>query len=307
MRYWKWLFRLVLVVILFASAIEFRVIDLDQLMQIFRSPALFLSQLVLFLIIHLVLTYRWKKILEELGIHQDYFTTLRDQFLSNIVALFFGNAATKEVVKSAALCRRNPQKKTIAVVSVLLDRLLGLASFLVVGFLAVLPFWQSWRTIKYLSLVPYLMSLGVLVIPIIFWGSSLWGSLLSRSKFRNLKGLNQIASKLIGKKMLLWLALGLVSPILSTIQVTLLSQSLGNHLGLLLIVVPLITITQNLSFLPLGLGINQWVAFKVFEWAGAGEGNNIATAITALQLYTIIFTLLSGAVLGFKGKKKQPN
>ena len=231
------------------------------------------------------------------------------------IGVFFNNvlpgATGGDLVKALYIVKRSPGRRVPALVSVGVDRILGLASLALLCGLAVLPMLSDFGTIA-LGVWAVIAAVGLLGV-IAF-------SRRVRSLIRLRHLLDKLPAKVAGvlklvdeavfyyrshkRGIALWLGLGMINHVISVCSVLFMGEALGACLptARYLIIVPVVNIVSAVPISPNGWGVAEVVYGELFATYGcAGTEVLRRTQGVALSvLYRLHMTLLSligGAVI----------
>ena len=253
--------------------------------------------------------------------------TLFDSIRYTWLGLFFNNVIPGQtggdLVKAIYIARRCSGDRVRAVLSVLVDRILGLTSLALLAAIVVLFYTDRF------------MELAIAIWSLLFAGIVGLSLLFSR-RLRSVIGLNRLAQKLpervrgllkevdsaifhyrshksgIG----MWLALGIINHIVSVSGVVMFGMAIG--VGIppheYFVLVPVITIVSAIPIAPNGWGIGEALYAKLFGDYGAVylAGTPNASLVMSTRgiavsiLYRIVFTglsLVGGLVLLFEKQR----
>lgn len=251
---------------------------------------------------------RWQMVLNVHGLKLSFGRALEISLVAQFFNSFLLGSTGGDVLKAYYVARETDRKKTEAVVSVLVDRLLGLFSILLFACLMMLPnlgLLTAHRRLAFLAVVVGLMFLGcggVLVL-------SLWGGLS-----RTLPGARHWLSRLpkgseleralnacrpFGREwgvLLKTLAVSMALNVCCVMQVLSLARGLNLSVDAvaLSVVVPIVVCISALPISPSGLGVRE----NLYVWMLAVPEINIA-ATQALSLSLLAYAgFLAWSVVG---------
>ena len=253
--------------------------------------ALFMGGLV-------VRAYRWRALLQGLGIHPGFWTLLKLYLVGGFFNTFLPSGFGGDVVRVVELAQE--EERSASVGTVLVDRMTGLLSLMAMG-LVVLPFARD--------LVPWLRwtFLAISVGGLIGGGLILEGRFLRRLTSSLPGGLSlvgegplaQVYAAVTGAG---WRAVGialLASTLFNVINVIvywLCALAVGIEVGLpfFFIVVPLLSLTLLVPISVGGLGARDWVAQPLMASVAVSETQ---TAAWTLGVWAV--AAVAGLVGGF--------
>ncbi len=145
-------------------------LDLPSLVELLRGsdPLLVLVVVILTFVYTYLLSERWRLILRGLGVHQATLTTFDLSMRGYFFGTFLPSNAGGDVVKAYLLSRRGAPL-SVALLSVVLDRVTGMAALLWLGALA------GWFTVGPSEVVAQVSSLALVGLAIVVTVSGLLG------------------------------------------------------------------------------------------------------------------------------------
>lgn len=134
-------------------------IDAGKMLGVLKTADLGCIGLALgiFLLINLLLLIRWFVFIKALNLDVEFRDVIRYFFIGLFCNLFLPSAIGGDIVKAFGLCRTSPQKARV-VASVILDRLSGFASIVLI---ASVVFISGYRFINDLSLLGLIVALAL--------------------------------------------------------------------------------------------------------------------------------------------------
>jgi len=213
-----------------------------------------------------------------------------------------------DLVKAYYVTKESKKHRSKAVVSILVDRIIGLVALMLFAFIALL--------INYKTMLdnPVLMTRGIHIGCILFCCFAIAAAAFSKplKKILLTHRIRKLMSWLPKKDMFirvyeafhiyacqkLRLAKGVLLSLLSNVMGIYIFFTLGRGMGeteLSLIsyctIVPVGLIVLVLPIAPAGIGIGQAVFYNLFNWFGAASGSNGAMIITIYQLIMIMINV----------------
>jgi uncharacterized protein (TIRG00374 family) len=274
------------------------------------SMALLLSGLFMGLTI-LLGVIRWRMVLRVHGIELSLGRATEISLVAHFFNSFLLGSTGGDLLKAYYAARETHHKKTEAVVTVAVDRLLGLFAMLVFACVLMVPnlgLLQAHKRLAALAAFVLLMTIGCgLVIGLSFWGgvSRLWPR--SRARLRKLpKGelLEQCldACREFGRRrgfILRTLGLSMLLNVISVFQFLAVARGLNLNVSpiALFVIVPMITCVSALPITPSGLGVRENLYVLVLA---APEIQVPATSALSLSLLAyagnLFWSLIGGIV-----------
>jgi uncharacterized membrane protein YbhN (UPF0104 family) len=243
--------------------------------------------------------WRWIWLLETQQLTVAWPTALRMTWLGYFAGLFLPGAAGGDLAKAYAACRNQPAGKMRAVSTILMDRVIGLHSMLVIGSLAGLGVAASGCTARQAALVGSVLALaaaGSGGLFLVFWKPSSDRVLrLMPKRFREALGDSLGLYRLSWRKLAgIWLYSGLCN-VAAIASYVLVAAALGiaATAGEVL-VLPLVIVANSLPISPGGVGVGEAVGAQVFVEFGLSSG---AMIVLIVRLGILLFAVPGACVL----------
>lgn len=262
-------------------------------------------------------TLRWRMVLRVHGIHLTIGRALEISLVAHFFNSFLLGSTGGDLMKAYYAARETRNRKTEAVVTVLVDRLLGLLSMLLFAAVMMLPNWSllaGHRRLAALAGVVVAMLLGGLAVAgVSFWGglsrrwpqAREWLRRLPKGEWleRALEACRQFGQE--PRCLVQAFALSMVLNVMCVLQIWALARGLDLtiHPVALSLVVPVIICIAALPLTPSGLGLRE----NIYVWMLAVPEINIpATQALSLSLLayagSLFWSLVGGLVyLLFRG------
>ncbi|MDP9174607.1 MAG: flippase-like domain-containing protein [Planctomycetota bacterium] len=276
------------------------------------DPRFLLAALLVFPITILITSYRWHELLKALDIH----LSLARIFVLNMVGLFYNTfmpGSTGGDLLKAYYVAKQTHHRTRAVMSVLVDRVIGLIALIILGGTMAAFQWQIQKCRQ------VAVGAGALMVCVI--GGL---ALFYQPTLRRISGLDFFMSKLPMQKQLQkaieameiygrrpLLALGALLISFPVHMVVILSAMLcGFAFGLRInpfyywMAVPVIVLAGSIPISPQGAGVMEYFAINLLEPQGVTVGQ--AFALTMSIRLTQIFWNLSGGYFVLRGGYHAP-
>jgi uncharacterized membrane protein YbhN (UPF0104 family) len=228
--------------------------------------------------------WRWIWLLEVQQLTVAWPAALRMTWLGYFAGLFLPGAAGGDLAKAYAACRNQPAAKMRAVSTILMDRVIGLHSMLVIGSLAGLGVAASGCTAGQAALVGSVLVLaaaGSVGLFLVFWRPSSDRVLrLMPKRFREALGDSLVLYRLSWRKLAgIWLFSGLCS-VAAIACYVLVAMALGMTATLWqILAAPLVIVANNLPISPGGLGVSEAVGSQLFAEFGLSGGGMIVLSV----------------------------
>ncbi len=294
---WTSLARIFLSVL--ALSLLLRAVGGRQVWDVLRAADLRLLALawLLFLLGIVIRSFRWQALLRGLDVHPPLRRLLKLYFVGAFFNAFLPSGFGGDVVRVVELAQ--DEQHTAVVGTVLVDRMTGILSQMVIGLLVLpfvpnLPTWLVWGFVT--------IALGSLVAGFLL----LEGKILRRLTHHLPKTLSLAGEGILAKVYAavtgsgwraVWIALGL-STLFNLINILLtwlcgLAVGLTVNLEFYFVAVPLLSLTLLLPISVGGLGARDWVAQPLFGSVGEADA-----FIAGMTLSVAIVTAAGGLVGG---------
>jgi len=236
--------------------------------------------------------------------------------IGNFFNTFMPGAVGGDIIKAWYVARREPSRRTKAVFTVLLDRVIGLSIVLFFAAVTMLIYfeWVQQRPqLQMLSYVIWGICGAVAVFGMLFFGNALWefkfvqGILAFFHRFRPISKIMDAAGLYRKNLRVVMLALILSSLNIGAIVFLYMIQGQAIEINMEMLkyflVVPIGLTVFAIPLLPGGIGVGQVAFYTLFQWAGIGNPELGGTLCTLMQIYVMLFNCL-GAVFYLRFKEK---
>lgn len=295
--------------LLFAGVLIYWLISSGKLnlasLQQLASPLVFLLCLFFIGINLLVCSERWRKLLQSQNLNSSVLETFR----LTLIGIFFNyvipGGVGGDVVKGYYIVRKNPHAKTVAAITVAMDRLVGLYAMM---FLALSVMFLDWTQV---TSHPQLKWIFILLLALFLAFSMFWGLIFSK-RISSHQFIHQMLSKLPKADHFLQLYTSFAKYsetkkiIFITFFYSLVAQSfavlffiyVGHALGFTQVslhtyffVVPIGIMVTAVPISPAGVGVGQAAFYFLFGLAQPESAQLGAIGITAMQMFYFIYGL----------------
>jgi glycosyltransferase 2 family protein len=244
--------------------------DLWRTLRLIQPAALLVSVLLVGLAL-LVGVVRWRIVLDAQGLHLPLGRATRISFVAQFFNSFLLGSTGGDLIKAYYAARETHHKKTEAVTTVFVDRLVGLWSMLLFAGLMMIPNYEMLRTSRDVAL-PSLFILAMLAglsvaLALAFWGGVSKRFPQARDFLRRLPKGEVLERALdscrqFGKQrsfLLKTIAISLIVNVIWVVQIIVLGQGLGLNIPpmALFVIVPLVFCISALPLTPNGLGVRE--------------------------------------------------
>lgn len=298
----SFLIRILISALLLAGVFYFMDIDTAEIMSVVKNArwGYLLYALLVLLIVHGIIFYRWVILVRAVDLQLSVFQMARFFLLGLFGNLFLPSAVGGDIIKVVGLCRNSAQKPKI-IASVILDRLIGFASIVLV---AVVSFFLSYALHQEASLIlPLLaLALGSTGVALVLFNEKMYGfgcrifSILPKVQ-KGLMDVHYDIALLKGKagEARKTVLMSCVSQSLLAVTYFLTAKALHQDIGMIyfLIFVPLICVSSALPSIG-GLGVREVGAVYLFSKVGLASG--VAVSLTLMNfVFMMVIGLISGA------------
>ncbi len=268
----------------------------------------YLLILVTLILITAIMTtyYRWKLLLSGQGIH------FKDKELFSIfyIGIFFSSilpgVVSGDIIKSSYIMKKASDKKTPALMTVILDRVIGLMGLMIiccVGFIINIDIVNKHNALKTLAIIMGLSLIFLLIFAIIglsrrIGQTKIFNYTINHLPFSNLsRSLYEAFHIYRGKVSTLFysLLISIFNHALNISAFFIITKALGFDIldiKSYLFIVPTGMLTSAIPITPAGIGVGQAAFLKLFEWSTGVTttiGADAATIWQALCLFIYMF------------------
>ncbi|MCB0408293.1 MAG: flippase-like domain-containing protein [Bdellovibrionales bacterium] len=265
-----------------------------------------------------IANWRWTLLLQARGFSVPFSKTMPLTLIADFFNFALPGAIGGDVVKAYYIAQDHSQRKTEAVTSVIVDRVIGLYGMVVMALGTIV--WNIGFVISNPKLgFVSLMVLGLFSIMTLFFAGGL------SQRFRLFLRFDSLLPKIPGgnlglkfydafqgyrshpKLILVAIGLSLFAQLLAIVFMMFVGHAIGeNNLGIdvFLFAVPLGFILSAVPISPGGIGVGQYAFLALFRMYSGTPTNLGQTAITAFQISLFAWGIVGGLLYL---KKKKPN
>jgi glycosyltransferase 2 family protein len=256
----------------------------------------------------LITFYRWQLLLKG----QNIFLSTKDVISLGFIGLFFTSilpgAVGGDLVKSVYIAKKVKSNKTSSVLTVLLDRVIGVTALVMICTLGLLLNFETvlkHAELRTLSLIIVAILVALMLMTYIGLSrkirkNKLFNSLINKLPFSGM--FNKVydafhAYRDKHKYLTYALLLSFFNHALNITAFYLITKALGfSELGIYtyFFIVPMGLITTAIPITPAGIGVGQAAFLKLFEWTMNVKTTIGADAITIWQALSIIIFMFGG-------------
>jgi uncharacterized protein (TIRG00374 family) len=238
---------------------------------------LLIIAIVIFPITFILTSYRWHELLKALSIHIGLMRTFTLNMVGAFYNTFMPGSTGGDVLKALYASRQTPLR-TFAVMSVFIDRIIGLLALIIIGGIAAATQWHLPQC-RHIAIVSFAIILGTALGLLVFYQPTLhrlfgldWiiGRMPFQKQVRHAVEVMMIYRREPG--LVLW-SLLVTFPVHVTVIVS--AACSGKAFGLPLswayygAIVPVIVLVGSLPISPQGAGVMEYFAIKLTETRGA--------------------------------------
>jgi uncharacterized protein (TIRG00374 family) len=238
---------------------------------------LLIIAIVIFPTTFILTSYRWHELLKALSIHIGLMRTFTLNMVGAFYNTFMPGSTGGDVLKALYVSRQTPLR-TFAVMSVFIDRIIGLLALIIIGGIAAATQWRMPQC-RHIAIVSFAIVLGTALGLLVFYQPTLhrlfgldWiiGRMPFQKQVRHAVEVMMIYRREPG--LLLW-SLLVTFPVHVTVIVS--AACSGKAFGLPLhwayygAIVPVIVLVGSLPISPQGAGVMEYFAIKLTETRGA--------------------------------------
>lgn len=316
--HFKTVFKTLLGFLLVFYVLKSKMVDFTSLKQLLFTPEHLLVAFLLLSFSTLCCSFRWYLIMRIQSLSQAFSSTFSLFMIGSFFNTFMPGSVGGDLIKAWYIAGRVPEKRTRAVFSVLIDRVLGLTVMFSYSAVTLL-FFTEWLNLNYqlkiAAFFVWLFSGCSLAFVILFFWPPFWSLSLTQKLIGLLhknKRIGEITSAMMRFRDHFWPFMAtIVLSALSILGSVLFHVYLGHLLKLPLsfgqyfFIIPLAVTVSAVPLLPGGIGTGQVAFFTLFKWMGMPDPELGGTLCTIMQIYTILYNCL-GAIFYLKSKRKIP-
>lgn len=274
-------------------------VEVDRL-KILADPTILAVGFSLIALNTLFLAWRWHVLLKFYQFLISYYDALRLYLIGFFFNFALPGAVSGDLVKAYYLSKSQPNQKLKSALSVLIDRILGLYSLLIMSFFSsVYVFYSSNMDAPVTKLIE--SSWIVLALATIGLGMLFSVPLSKAPIIKNIPKLSSLLNSLyeLGKSpkvILSSMALSILGQMLTMYFFYWISGFFGFQVSFwtCLFCVPLGFIVMAVPISPAGIGVGQLAFYSLFESLEKGSGDAGSLAITSFQAFQLVWTLVGG-------------
>jgi len=290
---------------LVAWVLHGKMVDFSLLRNLILNPLNLLVAFVFLATSTLLCTARWLILVRGQGLQLSFRDLFSLTMIGNFFNTFMPGSVGGDLIKAWYIAGKEPNKRTKAVFTVLLDRVLGLSVIIFYAAFTLLLFshWLNGHPeLKVIAICLWSFTLlSFLVGPFFFFSAGFKTRFTKKGTeyLRRSEKLSKILDATMlyrnqPRKILMAILLSALSILASIYFHSLQGQLLGAPLSLIqyFVVVPLAITASAVPLLPGGIGTGQVAFFTLFKWMGINNPELGGTLCTLIQIYNILFNCL---------------
>ncbi len=284
-------------------------------LRVFRDidPGWALAALALFFAGNCMVVTRWWRLLRAIGLATTWFGVFRLNFLGMFFNAVVPGLTGGDLVKAVIVARESPGRRTDAVVSVMVDRLIGVVALASIA-AAVIFLVEGFEDLR----LPVLLFLSIAIVGALVYTSRRLRRLVRFDAFIAKLPLGD-KFKLLDDAVLLYkqhqaevvvaVLISLANHMVYVTGVWLLGLACGVTLTEVpwqkyLVIMPIANIVTALPLTPGGLGVGEALYVWLFEKIGASPSLGVAVSLT-FRLTQMLLGLLGGVFLLLPGARSE--
>jgi len=306
--------KLLLGAVLIYYVLRSKMVDFYQLKLVLFSPLNLVISLLFLAFATLCCATRWYLLVRA----QDLSLTRKELFELTMIGNFFNTfmpgSVGGDLIKAWYVAGQEPKRKTKAIFTVLLDRMVGL-SVIVFYAASTLLFYTEWleqrRELQVLAYSVWGFTGASLLLTFLFFFNRNGKAVIRVPKIlRRVEAIAKVIDAgLLYRNHLTAVIFAVLLSALSVFGTNLLYQIQGTTLGIslpfsqYLFIVPVALTVSAIPILPGGIGVGQVAFFTLFQWMNIPNPERGGTLCTLMQIYTILFNCI-GAFFYLRFKRR---
>ncbi|HVS18161.1 MAG TPA: lysylphosphatidylglycerol synthase transmembrane domain-containing protein [Planctomycetota bacterium] len=255
---------------------------------------------------------RWWRLLAAVGVRASWYSGLRLTSLGAFFSIVLPGLTGGDLVKAVLVARENPRQRAHAVVSVLVDRLLGIGTLVVMGAAVIVVAGGELNELR----LPVLLVLGAgLGGALVYTSSALrrlvrFDALMARLPMAAaLKSLDDAVLLYSRRKSVLLaaFALSLANHATVIVAVLQLSRAFGDRRLDALDMTAVVSVSNTVSAIPIapgGWGVGEMVYGYLYAMLGSSASLGVAVSVS-YRLCTMVVGLMGGVFLLLPGARAE--
>jgi glycosyltransferase 2 family protein len=313
---WKVVVKAAVGALLIFYVLRSKMVDFNALRDILRNPANFLVALGFLTFSALCCTFRWFLLVRAQGLELSYKNLFSLTMIGSFFNTFMPGSVGGDLIKAWYIAGQEPTRRTRAVLTVLLDRVIGLAVILFYSAVTLALYSQWLKDHLHLRVLAYgiwAYALCSIIFTLFFFNKRFWELSLAQrilkfaSRVPKLEKL--LHAGLVYRHHFRSFAGTLGLSALSVLGLNIFYAYQGSRIGIQMdlaqyfFAVPIAMVVSAIPILPGGIGTGQVAFYHLFAWMGVPNPDLGGTLCTLVQIYTIVFNCI-GALFYLRFKKK---
>ncbi|OPY03894.1 MAG: hypothetical protein A4E61_00974 [Syntrophorhabdus sp. PtaB.Bin184] len=295
-------------------------LDLAQISQILHKKTMIFKIVLALLTVVLLTTTRWYYLLLWQGITTTFKAVLRINCIGMFFNSFMPGALGGDLVKAFYIAKDNRSRKVGAVMTILIDRIIGFQAIIIVAFVALFFNHKIMMSNHQLQVLAFAIAF---YIACSFVAAACVFSKRVKNLFISI-GVKKLVYRLPKKEFLLKtydafhvyahqktrllkaVGITILIDILNIYMFYVIGRDMGENVVSLtsyLTAIPIGILMLSLPVAPAGIGVGQVAFYNLFLWFGARSGSIGATIVTVYQMIAISLSL--SFVFVYLGNRKE--
>jgi hypothetical protein len=246
---------------------------------------------------------RWNHLLRANGVRTSLWETWRLYWVGTFFNNFVPGLTGGDLARAYFIAKRTG-RKTVPVLTVMVDRIVGVAALALLALVVVLFNLDKLADLAW-GVLTFVMGLGLLVVLFLSPSARLFMTRANRiERFARNGFLHRLLEAIEAYQsqkalLLFWLLASMLNHVLSTAVVALLGQAMGLHVSLsnYFVLVPVISIASAVPLTPSGWGVSEALSDLLFvKFAGLAVGDGAGLSVVS-RIVGICWSLMGGILL----------
>jgi uncharacterized protein (TIRG00374 family) len=305
-------------VLLIYYVLHSKMIDFNTLKTLLKNPMNFLLAMGFLTFSMVCCTIRWLLLVQVQGLNLSFSRLFSLNMIGSFFNTFMPGSVGGDLIKAWYIAGQEPQRRTKAVFTVLLDRVVGLAIILFYSAIT-LALYSRWTRehvhLKLIASAVWIYGVFAILGGFAFFSPAFWNLRPMRKALDLLRKSSRLG-RVVDSLLLYRRYPRVVLAALFLSAISILGQNFfyviqGMRIGVQMDVaqyfftVPIAMVVSAIPILPGGIGTGQVAFYHLFSWMDVPNPELGGTLCTLVQIYTILFNCL-GAVF-YLQFKKHPN
>jgi uncharacterized protein (TIRG00374 family) len=283
-------------------------LDLRQIAEISHKKFMILKVILMLLGTIGLATIRWYYLLIWQGVPTSFTAVVRINCIGLFFNCFMPGTVGGDLIKAFYLAKENTENRTRSIMTIIIDRILGLETMMFVAFVALLLNYQTMLSNPQLQAIA--LAIGFYIICSLVAVVVVFSKRIKR--FFIASGVKKLVYKLPKKEILLTiydafhiyshqktrLLKAMAITVVTDVLIVSMFYTIGKEIGEMSVslpsyftAIPVGLLMMSLPIAPAGVGIGQGAFYYIFPWFGAESGDVGASIITIYQLIFITVSM----------------